>query len=65
MRDFIAAIIYRALFDWKFEHMREEIAEFFNSKWGKELCEYIDLDAKTVLRRLEAGKVRINGEDLI
>lgn len=64
-RDFISAIIYRALFDWKFESRRKEIAQFFNSKWGKYLCSCIELDAKTILRRLEEGKVRINGEDLI
>ena len=65
MRDFIAAIIYKALFDWQFESKRKEIAEFFNSEWGNELCSYINLDAQVVLRRLEQGKVCINGEEII
>jgi hypothetical protein len=65
VRDFVSAIIYRALFDWQFESRRKEIADFFNSAWGKYLCELINLDAETILRRLKAGKIVIRNEVII
>lgn len=58
MKNLVAAIIYKAVFDWKnYPKMRDEIREFFRSKYGKELCETIDFNAKTILKKLEAMEV--------
>ncbi len=54
MKDLIKAIVYKALFDWKFyPEMRDEIREFFNSEWGESLCDAIHCNAKYLLKRLE------------
>ena len=54
MKDLIKAIIYKALFDWKFyPEMRDEIREFFNSEWGESLCDAIHCNAKYLLKRLK------------
>ena len=51
MRNLIAAIIYRAVADYK--KCKEEVREFFQSNWGKNLCEMIELSAKDILYKLE------------
>ena len=59
MRNFVAAIINKALFDWQFPNRRNEIREFFQTEWGKELCEIIDLPAEEILRKLEKGEINL------
>ncbi len=58
MRDLVAAIVYRALQDWK--RHKADVREFFNSQWGQELCDIIDLSAKDILAKLESGKINVN-----
>lgn len=58
VRNFIAAIIHQAVYDWCTQpKMRSEIREFFQSDYGQELCDDIDLSAKVILDKLEKGKV--------
>lgn len=58
VRNFIAAIINKAIVDWfKQTKMRDEIREFFASEWGKEVCDMLDLIAQDILHRLESGKI--------
>ena len=59
VRNFVAAIIGKALYDWQFPSRREEIRQFFNSDYGIELCDVIDYSAKDILRRLEEGRVNL------
>lgn len=58
MENLVAAIIYKAVFDWKnHPKMRDEIRAFFRSAYGKELCEAINFNAKIILKKLEAMEV--------
>lgn len=58
MKHLIVAIIAKALYDWKrYAEMRDEIREFFCSEYGQELCEAINFNAKTILKKLEAMEV--------
>lgn len=58
MKGLIAAIICTAIFDWKYyTEKRDEIREFFMSEYCAELCEAINFNAKTLLKKLEAMEV--------
>ena len=59
MRNFVAAIIGKALYDWQFPERRDEIRAFFKSVYGQELCDVINLPAVYILRRLEEGKINL------
>jgi len=71
MRNFVAAIILRAVKDWvalknekeKTYHRRDaltisrnEIRKFLNSEWGYELCSAIQLEPSVILKKLEDGE---------
>lgn len=58
IRNFVAAIINKAIFDWcRHQKRRDEIREFFQSDWGKECCEALDLSATDILDKLENSKI--------
>lgn len=59
IRNFVAAIIGKTLYDWQFPEHRDEIRQFFNSTYGEELCDAIDYSAKDILRKLEEGKINL------
>ena len=60
MRNFVAAIIYQAVYDWvRNPRMKDEIRDFFQSEWGKECGEFIDLSASDILKRLENNQINI------
>lgn len=64
VRNFLAAIINRAITDWfNYDELRDEIREFFASEWGEEVGEILDLSAKDILRRLESGKINYQALD--
>lgn len=58
MRSLISNIIYMAIKDW--EIRKDEIREFFKSKWADTLCEELGLDARDILNRLESGKINVS-----
>ena len=59
IRNFVAAIIGKALYDWQFPEHRDEIRQFFNSVYCQDLCDAIDYTPKDILRKLEEGKVNL------
>lgn len=60
MRNFVSAILNKAIFDWaKHKKRRDEIREFFRSDWGKECCEILDLSAEDILYKLENRKINV------
>lgn len=60
VRNFVAAIINKAISDWvKHPKRRGEIREFFQSDWGKEYCEALDLSAEDILDKLENNKINM------
>lgn len=60
MRNFVAAIINKAISDWvKHPKRKTEIREFFQSDWGKECCDILDLSAKDILTKLENNKINM------
>ena len=56
-RNLVAAIIYRAVVD--FEKDKDGVRAFFKSEYGRELCDYIDLNAEVILERLENGQTQV------
>ena len=62
MRDFASAIITQAILDYvKRPHLRDEVRRFFKSEWGEFLCDSIDIDSATILKKLERGKINRKG----
>ena len=59
VRNFVAAIISKALYDWQFPEQRDGIRAFFGSVYGQGLCDAINFSAKDILHRLEEGKINL------
>lgn len=60
MRNLVAAIVLKAVEDWKVR--TDEVRAFFKSEWGKSLCEMIDLSTNTILKKLENREIQIKTE---
>lgn len=58
MRSLISNIIYMAIKDWNAH--KDEVREFFKSKWADTLCTELNLSAKDILNKLESGKINVN-----
>lgn len=57
MKELCAAVVLKAVQDWKEESRRDELRSFFNSKWGDFYCSTLNLSAKDILAKLEANEV--------
>ena len=62
-RNLIAAVLYKAALDYQTPRFKKDVTTFLGSKWGKHLCEMINLNPSMVLERLESGEVQIKEEE--
>lgn len=63
VRDFYSAIIMRALKDYSDPKQKKNVEKFFASKYGKKICDNIDLSADFTLKRLKDGKIKFAGDE--
>lgn len=63
MRGLIANIIYMAIKDWNAH--KEDVRNFFKSKWADTLCDELNLSAKDILNKLECGEINVSALEVV
>jgi hypothetical protein len=59
MKELCAAVLIKAVQDWKIEEHRDEIRSFFNSEYGELYCEFLNLSPKYILEKLETNAINL------
>lgn len=61
-RNLVSAVLLTAMKDFGIDRMKNEVRAFFGSKWGKYLCDIVEVSPQNILRGLEGGKIKIEEE---